>query len=621
MPDVPVPDVLLLVVVGALVLLLLGRKLARPAPHTTSRGCRAVCPSSHQRSSADGPSGRFGEARAARWPTPRRRALLHHRPTRLGMHLPETCEVRKMQSVRAANDLHSRMRGAGDDPELLFGSIALIVGAGALAQNLAIDLALNGFGEIRIVDFDVFEPHNATRSPLYPSPEEAAHWGMGKATVVAHKLFPMMTAPSPIIRYGVRTIQAIGDAAIVSANVVFAAVDNPSARAFLAERCRLAGRPLIEAGFDGTEVNLAVFGTRADEPCYRCLNPEREGAFSCTRYALRSEEDGVIPAIQNAAAVLAGLQAEQGIQWLHGGAALLSKRLYADVRALNVRVVALATDPACAGLHRSLPHSERLAITADQSVAELLCEVRKSVGPAEFSTPEPVTVRNFCTSCGTLAQVGAAESAWLMAPRCSDCSGPFHPAKDGRYPSSVDWLDTESESELSKQTCRSIGLPPGAALEVHPRVGAPRMLRLDGSVEEAMSNVVSPASDSPLWSWPERAIGVMSRLSTILMHETVRPEYRPSAGSTRFRSGTEPPAIHPGNRRSGSGPGRSSRAPRPTLRAESGVGGPRGRGPSWRRLVAHHVLVECTAADRSDGLEQFRDRQRFLHRRGNRTRP
>ena len=69
--------------------------------------------------------------------------------------------------VTANTELFSRERLAGYDPELLARSVALIVGAGALGQNTAQNLALAGIGEIRIVDKDQFEPHNRTRSPAY----------------------------------------------------------------------------------------------------------------------------------------------------------------------------------------------------------------------------------------------------------------------------------------------------------------------------------------------------------------------------------------------------------------------------------------------------------------------
>jgi len=214
------------------------------------------------------------------------------------------------------HDIHSRSRLAGYDPEKLFSARVLIVGAGALGQNLALDLALAGIGEISIVDFDLFEPHNVTRSPLYPTQAaERQAWGLEKAKVVAHKLLPLMTAPQPKVYYAVAPIQALGDLPIAHAHLVYAAVDNTEARAYLAEHCHIVYRPLIEAGFHAEIFTLTTFGPDGNDPCYRCMHPERLGAYSCTHYALQVEQAQAIPAIQNTAAVVAGIQAESGIQW------------------------------------------------------------------------------------------------------------------------------------------------------------------------------------------------------------------------------------------------------------------------------------------------------------------
>ena len=70
--------------------------------------------------------------------------------------------------VESNNNTFSRERLAGYDPERINNSTVLIVGAGALGQNTALDLALSGIGEMRIVDRDRFEEHNRTRSPALP---------------------------------------------------------------------------------------------------------------------------------------------------------------------------------------------------------------------------------------------------------------------------------------------------------------------------------------------------------------------------------------------------------------------------------------------------------------------
>jgi len=389
-------------------------------------------------------------------------------------------------------DLHSRSRLAGYQPELLFNAVVLIVGAGALGQNLALDLALAGVGELEIVDFDSFEAHNATRSPLYPTAAEQARWGCEKAPVVSRKLLPLMTAPSPRIRYAAAPIQSLGELPLLRAQIVFSAVDNLAARAYLTERCHLLHRPLIEGGFHGEMMNLTVFGPQSHEPCYRCLNPRKSGAFSCTQYALQAEAQHIIPAIQNTATALAGFQAEAGIQWLHGEQFLRNKAVYVNIREMKMRAVEISKDPDCPGIHwehfnEPLP----LGVAADQHLAHLLAAAEGLVGPATLRFPDPVVVRIGCTRCGTVVDAFVPEWAWLRSPRCTACGGPFKHAASGASLESKEYIHTREQHELLSYPCAALGMPAGAVVEIwpdtpHPTFGPLCLVQLQGTIQQVM---------------------------------------------------------------------------------------------------------------------------------------
>ncbi len=393
--------------------------------------------------------------------------------------------------------MHSRSRLAGYDPELLFKSKVLVVGAGAIGQNLALDLALAGVGELDIVDFDTFEPHNATRSPLYPTAEEQVHWGMKKAKTVAHKLLPMMTAPTPKIRYAVAPIQELGDLPFMHVQLVFAAVDNQNARAYLAERCHVVGRPLVEAGIFAEYLNVAVFGPEADDPCYRCQSPEKVGAYSCTLSALEMEAQQMLPAIQNTAAVVAGLQAEIGIQWLHGDQSLKNKRVYANIRSMMMRVVQLVRSPSCPGVHwQNTSFSPvELEVGGDDSLGRLLNVIGREIGFAEIRFPTELVVRNSCARCDCLTDARVPEWRWLVHPLCTQCGGLFNRArKDDQLSSKVGVYTDETEEDIVSLTCSQVGLPSGTLCEIWPeanrvQLGERYLLRLKGSIDELMQEI------------------------------------------------------------------------------------------------------------------------------------
>jgi len=386
-------------------------------------------------------------------------------------------------SAEATAALHSRERAAGYEPARLFEAKALVVGAGAVGQNLLVALGLAGIGHLMVTDFDHFEPHNATRSPLYPSRDEAHRWGKEKATVAARKVAPMMTAPNPEVRAAVTAVQELGDLPIHWADLVFAAVDNPAARAYLTERCQLLAKPLLEAGFEGPDLNLSVFAPSADQACFRCLNPARIGAFSCARYALDAERRQIIPAIQNGAAVLAALQAEQGIQWLHGRASLVGKRAYVNIRSLEVTVATLRRNPNCPAPHRTYGPPVLVDLDADAPIGRLLSEVGAICGPASLRLADSLVVRNFCDGCHTVTQAGVPEWRWLRVPRCRRCGGPFPPAAPGQQPASLDILDSEVHDEVWEISCMQAGVVPGSVVEVFAKRGAPWLLQIPGDLD------------------------------------------------------------------------------------------------------------------------------------------
>lgn len=396
--------------------------------------------------------------------------------------------------MTANTEVFSRERLAGYDPDLLARSVALIVGAGALGQNTAQNLALAGIGELRIVDKDQFEPHNRTRSPAYPLPEEAARFGLQKARVVAGKLRPMMTNSDPVMRYADSWIEELGDGAFKNASIVLSCVDKPSARAYLSDQARFHGLPFVEGGFDGPDITLSSYPATDGEasvtmPCWRCSHQDTAGAFSCDFYAESVERAGLIPAIQNAAATLAGLQCEAAITALHQGAA---PPFYARAFDLNIRTgrsltVKLSTDPACAGIHRSLDKPPvSLSTTADHTIAELLQEITGYLKDSPTIALRTQFVwSSACVACERMTTVRQPLWAWDMSPKCTNCGGPF-PAHDLEIANSTvvyTQITSDCDPGLLSLSCRQIGLPSLSIIEVTVPRGGCTLFELAGSID------------------------------------------------------------------------------------------------------------------------------------------
>ncbi len=395
-----------------------------------------------------------------------------------------------------ARQRHSRSALAGYDPTRVETASVLVVGAGALGQNLLLDLALAGIGTLIVVDHDAFEDHNRTRSPCYPTASEQARLGMGKASVAAHKIVPLMTARRPLARYAATRVQDVGDAAVAQADVVCSAVDNAAARHYLAERCRAHGKTLVEAGFEGSRLNLGVFGPDPGQPCYRCIVPSPAGAFSCDRYARAAAQARIAPAIQSAAAALAALQAEQAIETLHGRAALVGKRMFGDIRTLAFRVRTLRVNPTCAGAHAPIDRRVDLDLGPPATVAQLAEAARSLLGPSRLRLPAQFIGRIPCASCARLTDAMAPEWRWEADPRCQPCGGPFPTSHADAVPFAhpvLDIAEPQAWAEIAEKTLAELGLGACAAIEAE-RLGDGRhiVLRLPGASVTAFVNVPEP---------------------------------------------------------------------------------------------------------------------------------
>ncbi|MBB5955825.1 molybdopterin/thiamine biosynthesis adenylyltransferase [Saccharothrix tamanrassetensis] len=404
-----------------------------------------------------------------------------------------------------SDGIQSRSILAGYDPAVLGEGSVLIVGAGALGQNIAQSLALSGVGTLHLVDFDVFEAHNATRSPFFPTADEFERHSGLKAPQVAERCAAIATASRPDMRASATMIQRLGDRPIAAADVVISAVDSVTARAWLSERSRLHGKPMVEGGFAGSLFNFSTFSAASGRVCYRCHNPFRESAASCTRYALAAEAENIVPAIQTAAAVLGGYMAEQCIGLLHGKLPSDDVRYYGDIRRATVSKARLQVNPHCPGHHDNLPVLTQVDVRDwAGSAADLATAVANRVGRGVIRLAEPFHITYSCTGCSRFCAVMATESAWLVDSRCVDCGGPWQ-LSDAKMPSSVAELrvpdDLVGESPLAVAPMAVLGATEGASFVFEGTAGLGLIVLTDQPVE-----ATAPGEDGRQCSGPPQVI-------------------------------------------------------------------------------------------------------------------
>lgn len=382
-----------------------------------------------------------------------------------------------MPALLTTPGLHSRARRAGYDPDALEAACVLIVGAGALGQNVAQDLALSGVRELRLVDGDTFEGHNRTRSPLHPRRGEySLDETLPKATRVARELARIHVDDESVILAADTWIEELGLAAFEGVDAVAACADALTARAYLARVAMQLNLPIVEGGFSGPNLGMTVYPSSEDPaiaPCWSCGGAAAPGAFSCQAYAEYAQEAGVIPAIQTGAAALGAMCAEAVVALLHG-AESEPRHVSLDLRTGESRISRPRPDPVCASGHRRLAPPTATAITPGMTVREAISTLGDP--NAAVFLPDVYVERANCPTCKTTCWVGAPSHRWQRDPRCSSCQGPW-PRSEEQIPSpdTVDmWLD--ADDPRSDLTLESFGFRPGDIVELEgARIAAARL--------------------------------------------------------------------------------------------------------------------------------------------------
>src|SRR5205807_695587 len=127
--------------------------------------------------------------------------------------------------------------------ERLAASKVLVVGAGALGNEVLKNLALLGVGNIWVVDFDTIEDTNLTRSVLF----RASDAGTLKVEAAAR----MMREINPDVKvHGIAgdIMMDVGLGLFEAMDVVIGGLDNREARLWVNRSCWKVSIPWVDAG-------------------------------------------------------------------------------------------------------------------------------------------------------------------------------------------------------------------------------------------------------------------------------------------------------------------------------------------------------------------------------------
>lgn len=349
-------------------------------------------------------------------------------------------------------DRYARMRLIGWwDQARISSARVLVVGAGALGNEVLKNLGLLGIGSIVVIDLDRVERTNLTRSVLF----REKHEGESKAEVAAAAIEELNPDCDVQPIHG-NVLTDIGLGLVREMDVVIGCLDNREARLWVNRMCWKVGTPWIDGGIQ--EINgVAKVFRPPDGPCYECGMTELDYRLISLRYScpLLKQEDilqGKVPTAPTIASIVGGLQVQEALKLLHELPSAEGSALVFNGAANRFYQTRYPVREDCLS-HEFYGPPLELPLSRDATVAELFAAVEQQRGtPIERLELDRDFLRALvCYSCDR--RVSVDQPRCLVNAERGMCDGCGMPMQSELA------HDVRPDSELANRTLAELGIP------------------------------------------------------------------------------------------------------------------------------------------------------------------
>lgn len=201
------------------------------------------------------------------------------------------------------------------EQNVLKNSKILVVGCGALGNEIVKNLAMLGVGNIFVVDLDKVEKSNLSRSVLFRKNDE----GKSKAETICKRAKEINDEIN--IKYFNGNVFELGLGIFIDMDIVICGLDNREARLFVNQSCWKVNRPWIDGAIE-TLNGLARMFIPPDGVCYECTMNEIDYKLlnkrkSCLLLGYDDIQQGKIPTTPTISSLIAGIQVQEAVKFLH----------------------------------------------------------------------------------------------------------------------------------------------------------------------------------------------------------------------------------------------------------------------------------------------------------------
>ena len=209
-----------------------------------------------------------------------------------------------------------RLMSWWDQPRLAAARV-LVIGAGALGNEILKNLALLGIGRAVVCDLDQIEQSNLSRSVLFREGDR----GRAKSVIAAERAREIHPGFAVTPWVG-NIVYDLGLGLYRWADVILAGLDNREARVAINRAAARAGKIWIDGAIERLDGVARVFDP-ACGPCYECTMSANDWKMLAARRscALLSRADlaqGKTPTTPTTGSIIAGIQCQEAVKWLHG---------------------------------------------------------------------------------------------------------------------------------------------------------------------------------------------------------------------------------------------------------------------------------------------------------------
>ena len=338
------------------------------------------------------------------------------------------------------------------DQNRLASAKVLVVGAGALGNELVKNLALLGVGHVLIADMDAIENSNLSRSVLYREQDNGTQKSIVAARAAAD-IYPDMK----VHHFDGNVVHDLGLGVYRWADVILGGLDNREARLSINRNAYKVNKPWIDGAIEQIQGIVRVFAPPG--PCYECTMSEMDWKLlqmrrSCNLLSREQMMTGHTPTTPTISSIIAGVQSQEAVKLLHGMETIAGKGWVFNGLMTEAYTIDYPRKEECYSHDTITPFISLDAGVEDITVIDLLNRAIKLLGPdVQLELPREVLSSLKCPKCGDeeelFASLGKVPTSKAACPKC------HHELRDIQT-----FYKIKGDEPFIGRTLAAIGVPP-----------------------------------------------------------------------------------------------------------------------------------------------------------------